>query len=163
MESLQFVGCSWFIGLIGLGSRFTQNKSTSTELCALPCPFSVSSITHLDAPGVPSAAGYVAIPPRALSDLDSREFSDSLLFESTDTVQDRNSNCTCPSPAHPHALRYGRPRQGPVYLASRTYGHCRKSRTGLREASSQRLQFFAEHSATEFTARLYIQSTPMYR
>ena len=26
MESLQFVGCSWFIGLIGLGFRFTRNK-----------------------------------------------------------------------------------------------------------------------------------------
>jgi len=56
MESLQFVGCSWFIGLIGLGFRFTQNKSTSTELCALPRPFPVSSSTHLDAPGVPSTA-----------------------------------------------------------------------------------------------------------
>jgi hypothetical protein len=30
MESLQFVGCSWFMGLIGLGFRFTQNKITST-------------------------------------------------------------------------------------------------------------------------------------
>jgi hypothetical protein len=85
MESLQFVGCSWFIGLIGLGFRFTQNKITSTELCALPRPSPVSSSTHLDAPGVPSAAGSVAIP-RALSDPDSREFSDSLLFEPTDTV-----------------------------------------------------------------------------
>ena len=85
MESLQFVGCSWFIGLIGLGFRFTQNKITSTELCALPRPSPVSSSTHLDAPGVPSAAGSVAIP-LALSDPDSREFSDSLLFEPTDTV-----------------------------------------------------------------------------
>ncbi len=57
MESLQFVGCSWFIGLIGLGFRFTRNKSTETELCALPCPFPVSSSTHLDAPGVHSLAG----------------------------------------------------------------------------------------------------------
>ena len=56
MESLQFVGCSWFIGLIGLGFRFTQNKSTSTELCALPCPSPVSSSTRLDAPGVHSLA-----------------------------------------------------------------------------------------------------------
>jgi hypothetical protein len=86
MESLHFVGCSWFIGLIGLGFRFTQNKSTSTEVCALPRPSPVSSSTHLDAPGVPSTAGYVAIPPSALSDPDSREFSDSLLFEPTDTV-----------------------------------------------------------------------------
>jgi hypothetical protein len=163
MESLQFVGCSWFIGLIGLGFRFTQNKSTSTELCALPCPFSVSSSTHLDAPGVPSAAGYVAIPPHALSDPDSREFSDSLLFESTDTVTGPELELHLPFTCAPHALNYGRPRQAPVYLASRTYGHCRKSMTGLREASSQRLQFFAEHSATEFTARPYIQSTPMYR
>ena len=85
MESLQFVGCSWFIGLIGLGFRFTQNKSTSTELCALPRPSPVSSSTHLDAPGVPSTAGYVAIPPSALSDPDSREFSDSLLFKPTGT------------------------------------------------------------------------------
>jgi hypothetical protein len=72
MESLQFVGCSWFIGLIGLGFRFTRNKSTETELCARPRPFPVSSSTHLDAPGVYILAGYVAIPPRALSDPDSR-------------------------------------------------------------------------------------------
>jgi hypothetical protein len=58
MESLQFVGCSWFIGLIGLGFRFTQNKSTETEQCAHPRPFPVSSTTHLDAPGVHSLAGY---------------------------------------------------------------------------------------------------------
>ena len=56
MESLQFVGCSWFIGLIGLGFRFTRNKSTETELCAHPCPFPVSSSTHIDAPGVHSLA-----------------------------------------------------------------------------------------------------------
>ena len=31
-------------------------------------------------------AGYVAIPPRDLTDPDLRAFSDSLLFESTDTV-----------------------------------------------------------------------------
>ena len=72
MESLQFVGCSWFIGLIGLGFRFTRNKSTETELCVLPCPFPVSSSTHLDAPGVHNLAGYVAIPPCALSDPESR-------------------------------------------------------------------------------------------
>jgi len=72
MESLQFVGCSWFIGLIGLGFRFTRNKSTETELCARPRPFPVSSSTHLDAPGVYILAGYVAIPPSALSDPDSR-------------------------------------------------------------------------------------------
>jgi len=34
MESLQFVGCSWFIGLIGLGFGFTQTKSISNEMCA---------------------------------------------------------------------------------------------------------------------------------
>jgi hypothetical protein len=68
MKSLQFVDCSWFIGLIGLGFRFTRNKSTETELCVLPCPSPVSSSTHLDAPGVHSLAGYVAIPPCALSD-----------------------------------------------------------------------------------------------
>ena len=60
MKNPRFVGCSWFIGLIGLGFRFTQNKITSTELCELPRPSPVSSSTHLDAPGVPSAAGYVA-------------------------------------------------------------------------------------------------------
>ena len=63
-------------------------------------PSPVSSRLHLDAPGVHSLAGYVAIPPRALTDPDSREFSDSLLFDSTDTV-------TGPSPAHPHALSMG--------------------------------------------------------
>jgi hypothetical protein len=77
--------------------------------------------------------------------------------------QDRHSLCACPSPAHPHTLRYGRSRQAPVYIAARIYGHCRTTRTGPRAASSQRLQFFVEHSSTEFTARLYIQSTPMYR
>ena len=56
MESLQFVGCSWFIGLIGLGFRFTRNKFTETELCVHPCPSPVSSSTHLDAPGVHSLA-----------------------------------------------------------------------------------------------------------
>jgi hypothetical protein len=39
MESLQFVGCSWFIGLIDLGFGFTQNKSISNEMCAsVPFP-----------------------------------------------------------------------------------------------------------------------------
>jgi hypothetical protein len=39
MESLQFVGCSWFIGLIGLGFGFTQNKSISNEMCvSVPLP-----------------------------------------------------------------------------------------------------------------------------
>ena len=31
MERLQFVGCSWFMGLIGLVFRFTQNKFTETD------------------------------------------------------------------------------------------------------------------------------------
>ena len=162
MESLQFVGCSWFIGLIGLGFRFTRNKSTETELCVHLCPSPVSSSTHLDAPGVHSLAGYVAIPPSALSDPDSREFSDSLLFEPTDTVTGPELELHLPFTCAPARSQYGRPRQATVYLASRTYGHCRKSRTGLCEADSQRLQLFAEHSATEFTERLYIQSTPMY-
>ena len=56
MESLQFVGCSWFIGLIGLGFRFTRNKSTETELYVHLCPSPVSSSTHLDVPGVHSLA-----------------------------------------------------------------------------------------------------------
>ena len=140
---------------------FAQNKFISTELCALSRPSPVSSSTHLDAPGVHSIAGYVAIPPRALTDPDSREFNDSLLFKPTDTG--RNLNSTCPLLRTPHALRYGRPRQASVYLASHTHGPCRKSNTGLCEAGSQRLQLFAEHSATEFTERPYIHSTPMYR
>ena len=61
MKSIQFVGCSWFIGLIGLGFRFTRNKSTETELCVLPFPFPVSSSTHLDAPGVHSLALYTSM------------------------------------------------------------------------------------------------------
>ena len=75
--------------------------------------------------------------------------------------QDRNSYCDCPSPAHPHALRYGRSRQAPVYLASRTYGHCHTSRTGPREARSQRLHV-AERSATEFIEILYTSTTPLH-
>ena len=38
MESLQFVGCSWFMGLIGLVFRFTQNKFTETEHVCDPAP-----------------------------------------------------------------------------------------------------------------------------
>ena len=86
MESLQFVGCSWFIGLIGLVSDSPEIKATENRLCAISRPSPVSSSTHLDAPGVAIATGYVAIPPRVLADPDSRAFSDSLLFESTDTV-----------------------------------------------------------------------------
>ena len=85
MESLQFVGCSWFIGLIGLFSDSPKINSSRTK-CALPYPPPVSSNTPLDAPGVHSTAGYVAIPPRALTDPDSREFSDILLFKPTDST-----------------------------------------------------------------------------
>jgi hypothetical protein len=74
--------------------------------------------------------------------------------------QDRNPHCDCPYPPHPHALRYGRSGQAPVYLASRTYGHCRTSRTGPHEARSQRLHV-AENSATEFI-ELYTSTTPMH-
>ena len=67
--------------------RFTQNKFTETEhVCDPAPPLSLLYRLHLDAPGVHSLAGYVAIPPRALTDPESRAFSDSLLFESTDTV-----------------------------------------------------------------------------
>ena len=72
------------------------------------------------------------------------------------STDNQHSYCDCSSPAHPHALRYGRPRQAPVYLASRTYG-----RTGLREARLPRL-LLAKRSATEFTEILYSYSTPMY-
>ena len=133
MESLQFVGCSWFIGLIGLVSDSPEIKVTENRTCVHPCSSPVSSRPHLDAPGVHSTAGYVAIPPRALTDPDSREFSDSLLFKPTDTG--RNLNSTCPLLRTPHALRYGRPRQATVYLASHTHGT-----VGLCEADSSRLQ-----------------------
>ncbi len=63
MESLQFVGCSWFIGLIGLVSDSPKIKFDLKTKCALPCSPPVSSSIHLDAPGVHSTAGYVAIPP----------------------------------------------------------------------------------------------------
>ena len=77
------------------------------------------------------------------------------------TPQDRNPHCDCPYPPHPHALRYGRSGHAPVYLASRIYGHCRTSRTGPREARSQR-RHVAERSATEFI-ELYASTTPMHR
>ena len=64
---------------------FAQNKFISTKLCAISRPSPVSSSTHLDDPGVVIATGYVAIPPRDLTDPDSREFSASLLFKPTDT------------------------------------------------------------------------------
>jgi len=88
MESLQFVGCSWFIGLIGLVSDSPEIKVTENRTCVHPCSSPVSSRPHLDAPGVHSTAGYVAIPPRALTDPDSRELSASLLFKPTDTVRE---------------------------------------------------------------------------
>ena len=112
---------------------FAQNKIISTKLCALLRPSPVSSSTRLDTPGVAITTGYVAIPPRAITDPDSREFSDSLLFKPTDTG--RNLNSTCPLLRTPHDLRYGRPRQAPVYLASHTHGT-----VGLCEAGSSRLQ-----------------------
>ena len=72
MESLQFVGCSWFIGLIGLVSDSPEIKATETETCLRSRTSPVSSRLHLDAPGVHSLAGYVAIPPCALTDPESR-------------------------------------------------------------------------------------------
>ena len=72
MESLQIVGCLWSIGLIGLDIKLPKIKSYLNRTCALQCPSPVSSSVHLDAPGVPSVAGYVAIPPIALSDPDLR-------------------------------------------------------------------------------------------
>ena len=87
------------------------------------------------------------------------EFSACLPCRPTDTG--RNPHCNCPYPPHPHALRYGRSGQATVYLASRIYGHCRTSRTGLREARSQR-RHVAERSATEFI-ELYSSTTPMHR
>ena len=38
MKNPRFVGCSWFIGLIGLGFGFTQNKSTSTQVRCIRTP-----------------------------------------------------------------------------------------------------------------------------
>ena len=57
MESLQFVGCSWFIGLIGLVSDSPEIKATENRTCVHPCSSPVSSRPHLDAPGVHSLAG----------------------------------------------------------------------------------------------------------
>ena len=59
MESLQFVGCSWFIGLIGLVSDSPEIKATENRLCAISRPSPVSSSTHLDAPGVYSVASKI--------------------------------------------------------------------------------------------------------
>ena len=56
MESLQFVGCSWFIGLIGLVSDSPEIKATENRTCVHPCSSPVSSRPHLDAPGVHSVA-----------------------------------------------------------------------------------------------------------
>jgi len=56
MESLQFVGCSWFIGLIGLVSDSPEIKATENRTCVHPCSSPVSFRPHLDAPGVHSSA-----------------------------------------------------------------------------------------------------------
>jgi hypothetical protein len=58
MESLQFVGCSWFIGLIGLVSDSPEIKATENRTCVHTCPSPVSSRPHLDAPGVHSVAPH---------------------------------------------------------------------------------------------------------
>jgi hypothetical protein len=56
MESLQFVGCSWFIGLIGLVFDSPEIKATENRICVHPCSSPVSSRPQLDAPGVHSTA-----------------------------------------------------------------------------------------------------------
>jgi hypothetical protein len=56
MESLQFVGCSWFISLIGLVSDSPEIKATENRTCVHPCSSPVSSRPNLDAPGVHSIA-----------------------------------------------------------------------------------------------------------
>jgi hypothetical protein len=66
MESLQFVGCSWFIGLIGLVSDSPRNKSTENRTCAQSCPSPVSSRPHLDAPGVHSLALFEVTEPSSV-------------------------------------------------------------------------------------------------
>jgi hypothetical protein len=70
MESLQLVSCLWSIGLIGLDTELPKINLISTKRCT--SARNVSSSIHLDAPGVPSKADYVDIPPHALSDPDSR-------------------------------------------------------------------------------------------
>ena len=72
MESLQLVSCLWSIGLIGLDTELPKINLISTKRCTSARNPPVSSSIHLDAPGVPSVAGYVAIPPIALSDPDLR-------------------------------------------------------------------------------------------
>ena len=62
MESLQFVGCSWFIGLIGLVSDSPEIKATGNRTCMHPCPSPVSSRPHLDAPGVHNVAHIPGLP-----------------------------------------------------------------------------------------------------
>ena len=63
MESLQFVGCSWFIGLIGLVSDSPRINSPKTEHVCLPAQTSpVSSRPHLDAPGVHNVAHIPGLP-----------------------------------------------------------------------------------------------------
>ena len=44
MKNTRFVGCSWFIGLIGLGFGFTQNKSTSTQVRFIRTPRVLTSL-----------------------------------------------------------------------------------------------------------------------
>ena len=89
------------------------------------------------------------------------EFSTCLPCGPTDTVS------TGPEPAlrlplssAPARSQIWRSGQAPVYLAPRTYGHCRKSRTGLREARLPRMHV-VERSATEFI-ELYASTTPMH-
>jgi hypothetical protein len=57
------------------------------------------------------------------------------------------------APYHPHTR--------PPDVCARTYGHCCTSKTGPREARSQRLSV-AERSATEFIEILYTSTTPMH-
>ena len=71
MESLQLVMVFVVYRFNWFRYRIVENKISSRP-CALRSPLLVSSSTHLDASGVPIVAGYVAIPPRALFDPDSR-------------------------------------------------------------------------------------------
>ena len=70
-----------------------------------------------------------------------------------------NDNCR-PHPTTVAAAPY-HPHTRPPDVCARTYGHCCTSKTGPREARSQRLSV-AERSATEFIEILYTSTTPMH-
>jgi hypothetical protein len=152
------VVCLWFIGLIGLDIELPKIKVSSqpNHVCFVASPSS-----PLDTPRCPRESQHCWIWTLFPTLFPTPNLCSLAIACSHGTNgrchldENRTPSCNSTHPPHPQALRYGSPRQTPVYLASHTYG-------GLCEARLPRL-LVAKHSVTEFTEILYTHSTPIYR